>query len=499
MKVLRDVGYLAAFLVGLVIRAVPEAIAYPAPIGYNIVAFYAPGIRFLSLTDTMKFFYPPQFSPLVYVLLIPFNRILSPYTLLSIFSIILYGILTLTVYRFLRVEGLPDRAALLGSLFVAIQFPVLRLSWDMPAEVLAISIGILVLSLVSSRKGWSKYLLVGSLLVVAWLAHQVVLLSLLPCVFYEAYKSWRKSNLTSAVFLFASTLPALLFMGWNVSILQGLPTDNPVPPGVRVWFLTSNNYSAGISPFANYLLLYGSYAAILLTVVGFLLYLYVPLLPALAFLRKKSGPLAIWSFALTLMAISPVFSPTFALDLWYIWAFLISVPLCLIAVPGFIRLLKKARQVKPLLLIVIIGGYAVLGAGFMVLPPQKPFIYFYKSPFLEYAPSSMLANTVPLQDSLDALSLLTVLNSTIDQRSVLLVHDAFYGFAALTFSGDKNIIDYNLGTAMSGVSYAEQLGFQRIYWIWWTPGYGWFGVPNPPKNFDIAFQQGHVAIYLYQG
>jgi hypothetical protein len=135
--------------------------------------------------------------------------------------------------------------------------------------------------------------------------------------------------------------------------------------------------------------------------------------------------------------------------------------------------------------------------GYMTFPPERPFIYFANSPFLDYMPSSMLANTVPLQDSLDALVLLRELNSTMVQGSVLLVHEAFYGFAALSITGDRDIINYLVGDVVTAVAYAHELGFNKIYWIWWIPRYGWHGLVNPPDGFHMILQSGRIAIYIY--
>ena len=105
LRLPKHAGYVAAFLLGLVVRAVPEAIAYPAVIGFNTVAYYAPAIRFFGFGDVMKLFYPPHFSPLVYVLMIPFAHVMHPYAVLAAFSSLLYGLLISTVYHFLKTDG----------------------------------------------------------------------------------------------------------------------------------------------------------------------------------------------------------------------------------------------------------------------------------------------------------------------------------------------------------------------------------------------------------
>jgi hypothetical protein len=500
MRISKHRAYAAAFLLGFIVRAVPEAIGYPAPIGYNVVAYYAPAIAYFGVGDIMKLFHTPQFSPLVYLLMMPFVRIASPYTVLAVFSPVLHGFLALAVYKFLRTEEFTARVALFGSLFVVTQFPVLRLSWDMLSELLAVSIGVLALLLLRARSySPRRSLVLGSMLVLAGLAHQIVLVSLLPCVCYKAFKSGRTANTKTAIVLLSAILPSVLFLGWNWRFLQNAPEAFPIAPGVKLWFLNTISSSTGISPFANYITQFGSYQRTLVTVIGFLTFLYVPLLPALVKRRRKSSFMMAWALILLLMAAGPVLYPNFALDLWYLWAITLSIPAWLMAFPGFAELLRRARVRKGgiLLVLLIISPYAAISVGFMARPPESPFIYFSGSSFLAYSPSSMLSNTVSLQDSFDALKLLASLNMTMDQKSVLLVHEAFYGFAALSITGDKNIIDYLLGKPTDGLALANQLGFTRIYWVWWLPGYEWHDYQAPLRLFKPILQSGHVAIFLY--
>lgn len=502
MTLAKSDGYIVSFLSGFIMRLIPEAIGYPAPIGYNTVAFYAPVLADFHSWDgnlLINLFYPPQFSPLVYFLTIPFTEVLSPYAVLAIFSPAVYGILALATYHFLtETQGFAKKIALLGAFFVAIQFPVLRMSWDMPSETLAAATAILTIAILARKKNsFREYALITALLVITWLGHQVVLLSVLPCIFYKALKSLRKGDSEAALKLSATSIPTLLFLAWNLTILQGAPTVLPKGAGVEMWFFWTNPYSAGISPFVNYLTAFGSYWIILLTVAGFLLYLYAPLLPPLMLQRPREPLTMVWLAAVLLLAVNPLFSPAFAIQFWYIWAIVLSVPLSLAAFSGFMRILRKARSISYSLVILLLLSYSILGAGFMALPPERPFIYFANSPFLDYSPSSMLSNTMPLQDSLGAVKLIAFLNETMDHRSVLLVHESFYGLAAQGITGDKNIIDYHLGNVTEAALYAQQLGFGKIYWIWWAPGYGWHGLPNPPENFTMIRQDGRMAVYSY--
>ena len=502
MGLTKSNGYLVSFLVGFILRLAPEAIGYPAPIGYNIVAFYAPVLAdFHSWGASLlvNLFYPPQFSPLVYFVTIPIAFVLPAYVVLAVLSPAVYGILALATYHFLRgTQVFSNKVALLGAFFVAIQFPVLRMSWDMPSETLAAALGILILCIVAKKQNSPRdYALITSLLVLTWLAHQVVLLSLLPCIYYKALKSAKNGDSQSALRLSATSIPALLFLAWNATILQGAPVVLPKGSGVNVWFFWTEPYPTSVAVFVNYLAGFGSYWFILLTVAGFLLYLYAPLLPPLALQRKREPLIIVWASALLLLAINPLLSPSFAIQFWYLWAIVLSVPLTLAAFSGFVRILRKARAIGYFLMILLLLVYSILGVGFIAQPPARPFIYYNNSPFLNYSPSSMLSNTMPLQDSLDTLKLITFLNQTMNHNSVLLVHESFYGFAAMGITGEKNIIDYHLGNPTEAALYARQLGFGTVYWIWWAPGYGWHGLVNPPENFTLVRQYGRMAVYSY--
>jgi len=494
-------GYLVSFSVGCVIRGIPEVIAYPAPVGYNIVAYYAPVLADFRVWGNgwfLSLFYPPQFSPLPFLLMIPFATQLHPYVVLGLFAPAFNGLLALAVYHYLRRACmLPVWLCVTGAFFTMIQYSVLRLSLDMLSESLALSLGLFTIAVLSTGMSRRREAAACLALVATELANQLVLLTLIPPLAYQILKRRSERSTTFLLVL----MPAILLLGWNFFILQGGHNIFPAAQGVTVWFLWTSKSSTGISPFVNYLKLF-EYTDLLAIVPVFLLFLYAPLLP---WMRRKSmqGTLAKWALILLLVTISPLILPWFAFDIWNLWAITLSVPLSIVAFKGFSEVTSRLTatrrgSLRAYLLILLLLPYTIVGGAFMSMPPQNPFPLFKYPPFLRYMPSSMLANSIPLQDSLDALTLLAELNATMDQHSILLVHEAFYGFTALTISGDKFIINYNLGDPMSAVSYAKTLGFEKIYWIWWLPGYGWFGLPNPPQGFTVLLQKGRVAIYQFK-
>jgi hypothetical protein len=90
--------------------------------------------------------------------MMPFARIPHTYAVLANFSSGLDGLLTLVVYRLLKTQGFTDRTAIIGSLFLSLQFPVLRVSWGMPSEIIGVSIGVLALLLLAATT-YNLYLL----------------------------------------------------------------------------------------------------------------------------------------------------------------------------------------------------------------------------------------------------------------------------------------------------------------------------------------------------
>src|SRR5207245_3218324 len=146
---------LAAFLIPLFIRTIPEILVGPYPVGWDTIAFYLPNtldwaagkVGFTEILGT---------APLMYMISVPVYLLsrVNPVWIFKIMGPVLYGSMILALFRFLRI-GLkwPDKQALGGALLTSLYFVTLRVSWDMYRNMLGLTFILLSLPLLQNGKG----------------------------------------------------------------------------------------------------------------------------------------------------------------------------------------------------------------------------------------------------------------------------------------------------------------------------------------------------------
>src|SRR5712692_7678831 len=166
---------LAAFLVPVFIRSMPEILVGPYPIGWDTIAFYVPNtldwatgkIGFTEILGT---------APLMYMISVPVywaSRV-NPVWIFKIMGPILYGTMIWSLFRFLRI-GLkwPERQALGGALLTSLYFVTLRISWDLYRNMLGLTFVLLSLPLFHDLKSRTSQLLLAGLIVLAVTSDQL--------------------------------------------------------------------------------------------------------------------------------------------------------------------------------------------------------------------------------------------------------------------------------------------------------------------------------------
>src|SRR5438552_9173002 len=166
---------LAAFLVPVFIRSIPEILVGPYPIGWDTIAFYVPNTQdwaagkagFTEILGT---------APLMYLISVPVYLLsrVNPVWIFKIMGPILYGSMIWALFRFLKI-GLkwPDRQALGGALLTSLYFVTLRVSWDMYRNMLGFTFILLGLPLIEDLKGVRNQALLSVLVVLAVASDQL--------------------------------------------------------------------------------------------------------------------------------------------------------------------------------------------------------------------------------------------------------------------------------------------------------------------------------------
>ncbi len=166
---------LAAFLVPLFIRSIPEILVGPYPIGWDTIAFYVPTTLDWA-TGKTGWITVLGTAPLMYMLSIPAYLLtrVNPVWIFKIMGPILYGSMIWALFRFIRTRlKWPEKQALGGALLTSLYFVTLRISWDLYRNMLGLTFILLSLPLLDDWKTPRKQALLSILTVLAVASDQL--------------------------------------------------------------------------------------------------------------------------------------------------------------------------------------------------------------------------------------------------------------------------------------------------------------------------------------
>jgi len=239
--------------------------------------------------------------------------------------------------------------------------------------------------------------------------------------------------------------------------------------------------------------------------VGFLGYAYVALIPlVLVGLGKVSNTdLRSWIvFCVCAVGVTLVPLPGFSVDS-YRWSLLVDIPLCIYAAAGLARLAGSVHSVTGLIgrvgnyLLPLFSTMMIASAAlYIAIPAQSAMLYY--TAFPAFQPTSMIQDTIPSSDMAGLMLLLNTAASRMAPGTVLITHQAIYGWArAYLPSLGNRIVNYEYSSPLEGVKIARSEGFSSMLMIWWVNGTGWHDQPNVPGGFGVLQQDGELALYNY--
>jgi hypothetical protein len=399
---------LVLFVIAIIIRLIPELVAYPYPIGYDVVNYYIPVTTNFESNWNMVSDQFPLYVLILHLVSIITN--LDPPTVVRSAAILIFGFFSISVYQLSKKILHLDRVyCLFLAIFVIFQISLLRTSWDLHRDMLSLTSMFFVLSFFRN-KSLSKnvFAFVMILCIVSVLADRMIgLLLTTSLIAYAAIQKNRNymifAIVTSIVFIIA-LLQSINEIGSNVHILNGANIVNNVykPLNLLVLFVVTNVLLIPTS------------------VIGFLntrqIILKIPLLLSL------------------FGSLSWLIFPSSSGLLPDRWTFIFSIILSIFAGYGFViltnRLTNSLLRYKQVFVIATLIPFIAIGMLFAVASNERPLSLF--APFHDnvgqFGPMTMQYNSVSIPESKSIVSAIEWINHNTPIGSHIIIDKRWRGW-----------------------------------------------------------------------
>ena len=394
-------NHLFVFLIGCLIRIIPEIIAYPYPIGYDTINYYIPlanEVEFNSIKDQINIF-----PYLIYILKILTS--LDPHNLMIVLSSTIFGLFSLSIY--LLLEGLAIKPAWLMTIFILFQISTLRTTWDLQKDILALSFTFLIFYFILKdrklyfykKKAFHFCLIISLVIITIFTDIMVSFLLIISLSIYFSIKKDKKYIIFLIILIIIVGFLVLIDninnpLGKNINkILEGKikKNINYTPLNLGILFIMMNIL---LFPF----FIYGiKYLRELL--------LYIPLSLAL-----------VGSFTWLVLPYSSILLPDR-------WITISGIFISIFSSYGLIRLFSSKPKNKPnyKIILPVLSLYIFIGFFYMILPNDYAFpIYGIFSNYTQkFVPITMQFNSIDIVDNRDLLITIDWLNNNTNSKSII--------------------------------------------------------------------------------
>jgi hypothetical protein len=429
----KDTTYIVlTVIIAVLFRALPEVIAFPFPIGYDVINYYIPyNTNFEKNWDMIANQFPLYLSLLHMVTI---SSMLGPEIVVRLSGILVFGIFSISVYQASRkLLSLTVTQSFFVALFVIFQVSVLRTSWDLYRDMVAITALLFAFSygLNKNQMSTRTFILVTALCLLSVLIDRMIgALLTASLVLYSTVTKNRKyivlTGITSVIYLLA-LLQGYGGIAYNLHIPGGFTLNNSTydPVNLLILFVLTN------------LLLIPT------GIIGFLrtgyIILKIPLILSL-----------ILSFSWVLMPFDAAVLPDR-------WTFIFSIFLSFFAGYGFINLtdsINKFRQYKEIIIFSYLTPFIIMAVLFAISSNDKALSIY--APFHDYVgqftPMTMQYNSISIPESKSLKLTIDWLNYNTPTGSYIFGDKHWRGWMELELK-DRNYVYYpNLSEFISSSS-----------------------------------------------
>jgi hypothetical protein len=407
---------LVVFILCIALRAAPELIAYPYPIGYDVINYYIPTVtNFEDKWDIVSKQFP---------LYVTFLYIVSITTGLPAYSVIVAVIIAMTGIFGVSIFYLGRTLLKLGishSVFIAIfailQLAVLRTTWDFHRDIFALTTMIFVFSLLSrNNAGWKPLALILGLTALTVAADRMVgaLFSVSVAV-YAIVTRRRDIALTGIL---------------AIAMFYALAVSTQSTPDIKT--ITSTEIPQNNKELKEF---YNPIDLLLFFIVvnGLLL-----AAAAIGFLNMKNTLLKIPLLVCLMGSFSWLAFPENRYLLADRWIILAGIFLSVFAGYGILHLIRNLRR-RFTIAGCILGAFAVLGVSFAVIPHHSATaLYGIIGLHSEHLPPlTMQFNSIDVEDNDELLSAIAWINKNTEQDALIVGQNHWRGFMELYLENER--------------------------------------------------------------
>jgi hypothetical protein len=408
---------LVVFILCIALRAAPELIAYPYPIGYDVINYYIPTVtNFEDKWDIVSKQFPFYVT---FLYLVSITTGLPAHSVVVAVIIVMTGIFGISLFylgRTLLRLGISHSAYI--AIFAIVQLAVLRTTWDFHRDIFALTMMMFVFSLFSRKNaGWKPLALILVLATLTVAADRMVgALFSLSLVVYAIVTRRRDAALTgifAIVMFYALALPTQSVPNITTITSTEIPQNNNElrefynPADLLIFFVVVNGLLVAAAA------------------IGFLkmrnsLLLKIPLLICL-----------IGSFSWLLF-------PENRYLLADRWIILAGIFLSVFAGYGVLHLVRNLKK-RSAIAGFILGAFAVLGVSYAVIPHHSASaIYGIVGVHAKNLPPvTMQFNSIDVEDNDELLSTIAWINENTEQDAVIVGESHLRGFMELYLEDNR--------------------------------------------------------------
>ena len=436
MTCINKYSYLIVFSVALVLRLIPEILAYPYPIGYDVINYYLPILKNFddySATISNQF---PLYISLLHTISSTMN--VDPRIAIISTVVLLYGLFSVVIFSIAnKLLHLDNLQSVFLSIFLIFQFSVLRTSWDLHKDLLAITLAFLCLYYIEKSQNFRKVLaVVMPVGMLAVLADRMI--GFLFSISLIVSSIIRRDRILGSIAIFI-----IIVFGFFL-----ITNFDPISTNLQLAG-NKDNINEIYNP-VNLIVLFLVMNAILLPagVVGLL---------------KSKSTMNIFKipFFISLVAsFSWVVFPNTSAFLPDRWIIISSIFLSLFSGYGFVLLIEKGyfaiSNNKLYNYLVILIPFIFLGSAFAMSPNSYLNIYGVFHPYIsQYGPLTMQYNSISLPESRSLLSAIEWINNHTQEGSVIMGSKHLRGWMELELKGRTFLFADNNSRLLDSNKYRE--------------------------------------------